>query len=132
MYSSTLRLPDCLSRARIASTHLEIRSGGASSLVCSGPRGLSGLPLGSKPSPASERCSSYLRCGPNLPRGKPEDVASLATQPMVGTVSAILMPCACDSLSQNGKPASFDLTFSKNQSLPVFQTLPRSQFSRVI
>src|SRR5207253_1276413 len=46
------------------------------------------------PSPMSLCHGSVLSCGPNAETGNEADVPSLATHPMIGTVSALWMPCA--------------------------------------
>src|SRR5260370_4480511 len=89
-----------------------------------------GVPSDRKPSPAW-RPGSCARCGPNFEMGKPTDTASLATHPIMGTVTAILIGPPRASSIHSKTPVFEPDTFSKYQSLPVFHTPPRSQLSRV-
>ncbi len=45
------------------------------------------------PLPASGTSGSIFCCGPKTDIGKPKELVSLATQPMIGTVRADWSPC---------------------------------------
>ena len=118
-----------VSRSRVI--QVRITSGGAERLVVVGGPGVMSFPSGRCPSPASGRLGSWPFCVPNCAVEKLTDVVSLATQPSIGTTTAICAPLAWVSSIQPSSVELPSLTFSKNQSLAVFQALS-SQFKRDI
>src|SRR5579884_262441 len=101
MYSATLRVPAFLSAATIACTHRPTHSGGAATLVRVAGPGAIVAPEGRVPSPASGRHGSVFPWAPNTETGKENDVVSLATQPIIGTVSAPSAPWAAFSAKKS-------------------------------
>jgi len=94
-------------------------SGGAGTLVRVAGPGVSLAPAGEVPSPASLSYGSVLPCAPNIETGNDTDVASFATQPSIGMVTALVIPCEASS-ARNCVYGLVSL-FSKNQSASRFQ-----------
>ena len=97
-------------------------SGVDRALVCVGGPGANCLLSRPTPLPASGLSGAIACCCPKTDAGNPQDVVSFATQPMVGTVSAVLTPCSRFSsrnVSHVGGPLESP-TFLKNQSLVRF------------
>src|SRR5690349_20175345 len=112
-------------------TQRPITSGEAATLVSVGGPGGIGVPSGRNPSPASGRFASRLRWPLIFDVGNPTEVASLATQLIIGTVRAVCIPWRTPPSSQSQTLPSNE-PFSKNQSEPVFHKLPASQLRRVV
>ena len=69
-----------------------MKSGGAATLVCFGEPGSICFPAVVTPFPNSALEGSVACCGPNWLTGNDVDAASFATHPIVGTVSALIIP----------------------------------------
>ena len=115
--------------------HRSMSSGGAGTLVKVGGPGLIGVPSGLAPSPASGRLGIVGCAAGRISTMGNADRRRVLRDPTDQSErrapSSSLAPASPSS--HCGEPgACQSCTFSKNQSLPVFQTLFRSQLNRDI
>src|SRR5580704_19262454 len=97
IYSDTLCTPVFRSCDAMAATHRATHPGGAAVLVIAGGPGAIGVPAVLTPFPTSGRQGSVFACGPNDDTGNAYEVASFATHPIIGNVTAALASCAVAS-----------------------------------
>ena len=112
------------------STHAATKGGSATMEVSERSLPVMGFPPGCRPLPASGRCRSVFSCGPYFATENECDAVSFATNPTNGSVT-MARPPLTSARRRNPRQASVSMaTFSKYQSLPVFQALPSFQLYR--